>query len=86
MHLFYTFMPHITSEELPETVLNALRNGGPLTAFVGRSSAKRFEKEFQTFATKVQGRSSAEQTSEPHPIEIPNIAAPADFLSTMDFD
>lgn len=80
-------MSQVMSEELSEKVLNALRQSGTVNSFSGRSSAKRFEKEFQEFETRMaEGKNSVEQITEPRSIEIPNISAPADFLSTMDFD
>ncbi|KAI6189630.1 hypothetical protein M3Y97_00029500 [Aphelenchoides bicaudatus] len=88
IHLLSAVMPHVTSEELPEKVLNALNQHATTSSFVGQTSASRFEKEFQDFSAKIQGKAAEmeQTTTESHPIEIPTIPAPVDFLSTMDFD
>jgi hypothetical protein len=81
-------MPHVLSEELTPKVLKAItppvsHNGN---SYVGRSSAKRFEKEFQQFVSLIQGKNAGETPTENHSIEIPIIAQPSDLLSAMQFD
>lgn len=80
-------MQHISSEELTENVLKAAdlnQKGGGTASFVGRSSAKRFEKELQQFASIIQGKNAEEATSENNPAGVS--AETSDLLSTVEFD